>query len=378
MNELLALKKGPDAALLELEDKERDALLEKVRMMIIKLNNQLNFLTIFKVYLEQSDLRKKDVISAMSQLLEQELSLINNYQEERDETSKVMLENESKTNLLLNDVFQEYDKSRMDLVDKVNQNEDWQKSAVAALIAKNDARSWGLMEQIKIVESQIAAMTNLEIDKKKANQEDFLNDVADKRVNLTVVLLDLMEQQDKRKKQLRATLLDMENQKSDDDFWLMQYQKLIDSRGVMQSMQATIDPVLGYNFLLNGVIHVVPFLLKVWQKKDFQMEKVNDEDLQNAGIKNKKDREGVLKSINDFLAYSSEASMERAKKLDESPGPSAKPSAPQKHSTKSPTHSASSVNPADAVNTIECVVCMDAQVRVIFLPCGKFKSHKVV
>lgn len=177
----------------------------------------------------------------MSELLEQELSIIQTYQDERTESSKVLLENETKTNLLLNDVFHEYDKNRTGIIEKVNDDEQWQKSAVAALIAKNDARSWGLMEQIKIVESQIAAMTNLEIDKKKANQDEFLNDVVDKRVNLTLVLLDLMEQQDKRKNQLRETLLDMENQKTEDDFWLMQYQKLMDSRAVMQSMQASLD-----------------------------------------------------------------------------------------------------------------------------------------
>lgn len=34
MNELLALKKGPDPALLELEDRARDALLEKVSSKI--------------------------------------------------------------------------------------------------------------------------------------------------------------------------------------------------------------------------------------------------------------------------------------------------------------------------------------------------------
>lgn len=330
-----------------------------------------------QVHLEQSDLRKKDVLSAMSQLLEQELSLIQNYQDERSETSKVLLENETKTNLLLNDVFQEYDRSRMDLVEKVNQNEDWQKSAVAALIAKNDARSWGLMEQIKIVESQIAAMTNLELDKKKANQDELLNDVADKRVNLTFVLLDLMEQQDKRKRQLRETLLDMENQKTEDDFWLMQYQKLLDSRGVMQSMQASLDPVLGYNFLLNGVVHVVPFLLKIWQKKDFQLELVSDDDLQNAGIKNPKDRQGVLKAISDFLATNFN-SRDGAKTIDDAPGPSEKPTAPQEDSKLSPTSSASSrEHPADAVNAVECVVCMDAQTRVIFLPCGEFQLEKI-
>lgn len=33
VNELLTLKKGPDPALLELEDRARDALLEKVRKL---------------------------------------------------------------------------------------------------------------------------------------------------------------------------------------------------------------------------------------------------------------------------------------------------------------------------------------------------------
>jgi E3 ubiquitin-protein ligase LRSAM1 len=326
---------------------------------------------VFQVHLEQSDLRKKDVLSAMSDLLEQELNLIQTYQDGRSDASKVMLESENSANLLLNDVFDKYDKSRSEIIDKVNQDEDWQKSAVAALIAKNDARSWGLMEQIKIVESQIAAMTNFEIDKKKVNQEEFLNDVADKRVNLTMVLLDLMEQQDKRKQQLRDTLLDMENQKTEDDFWLIQYQKLLDSRGVMQSMQASLDPALGYNLLLNGVIHVVPFLLKIWQKKDFQLERVTDEDLKVAGIKNPKDREGVLKSINDFLAGGGNAPAP-TKTLD-SPGPSKPPSAPQE-SFKSSSSASSPQREhaaADAVNAVECVVCMDAQTRVIFLPCGE-------
>lgn len=321
--------------------------------------------------MEQSELRKKDVLSAMSQLLEQELSVIQNYQDERSETSKVLLENETKTNLLLKDVFDEYDRNRTGIIEKVNQDEQWQKSAVATLIAKNDSRSWGLVEQIKIVEAQIAALTNLEIDKKKANQTEHLNDVSANRLNLTYVLLDLMAQQDERKKQLRETLLDMENQKTQDDFWLMQYQKLIDSRGQsMQSMQASLDPVLGYHFLLNGVVHVVPFLLKIWQKKDFQLELVSDEDLQNVGIKNQSDRQGVLKAISDFLE-SQVASQKLECTKENIPGPSEKPSAPQENSQKSPSKSASSREATDAVNAVECVVCMDAQTRVIFLPCGE-------
>lgn len=271
---------------------------------------------------------------------------------------------------MLNDVFEEFDKNRSQLVEKINQDEEWQKSAVATLIAKNDARSWGLMEQIKIVEAQIAAMTNYEIDKKKTNQEELLNDVAEKRSNLTMVLLDLMEQQEKRKHQLLETLSDMENQRTEDDFWLIQYQKLLDQRGVMQSSQASIDPVLGYNFLLNGVIHVVPFLLRIFNKKDFNLNCVTDDDLKNAGIKNKKDREGVLNAISDFLSVnSSSANVSRKKEVDMEEEKPNVPSAPQE-STSSPPSSASSSS-QNATNSTECVICMDEPTRVIFLPCGK-------
>lgn len=300
--------------------------------------------------------------------------MITIYNEEKSKSSKIHLENESKNVLLLTDVFQEYDKNRSQLVERINQDEEWQKSAVATLISKNDARSWGLVEQIKIVESQIAAMTNYEIDKKKMNQEEIFNDVAIKRANLTMVLLDLMDQQEQRKHQLLETLSAMENQRTEDDFWLIQYQKLLDQREVMQNSQASIDPVLGYHFLLNGVVHVVPFLLRIWNKKDFDLERVNDEDLKNAGVKNKKDREGVLKAINDFLSTNSRDTCERpcsskniAEEKDTKVTPP--PSAPQE-STSSTTPPPSSASMSLTTST-ECVVCMDAQTRVIFLPCGK-------
>ena len=178
----------------------------------------------------------------------------------------------------------------------------------------------------------------------------------------------------------------MENQRTEDDFWLIQYQKLIDHDGVMQKSQASIDPVLGYNFLLNGVIHVVPFLLKIWNKKDFDIQKVADADLLNAGIKNAKDREGVLRSIRDFLSINPTMPSKRidddleSKRADDYDEPCCStkehvPTAPQESSTKSPTSSASSSSPEQAINSaVECVVCMDAQTRVIFLPCGKSKS----
>jgi hypothetical protein len=176
---------------------------------------------------------------------------------------------------------------------------------------------------------------------------------------------------------LLQTLADMEDQRTEDDFWLMQYQKLLDQRGVLQNAQATIDPLLGYYFLLNGVIHVVPFLLKIWNKKDFRLESVSDADLQQAGIKSKENRIGVLKSISDFLNENSvrvvmpnNVTTDVKKSSIELPEKVQDPTAPRESLTKSPTLSASSRSD-NTTNNVECVVCMDNPTRIIFLPCGK-------
>lgn len=69
-------------------------------------------------------------------------------------------------------MFINYDKNRSGIVEKINQDEELQKSAVAALIAKNDSRTWGLVEQVRIVEAQLATMTYYEIERKKLSTDE--------------------------------------------------------------------------------------------------------------------------------------------------------------------------------------------------------------
>lgn len=49
-----------------------------------------------------------------------------------------------------------------------------QKAAVGALLERSDARSWGLVQQIRLVETQLAALTTIEIDKRKLKLTDHL------------------------------------------------------------------------------------------------------------------------------------------------------------------------------------------------------------
>lgn len=153
VDKLLSLKSGPDSALLLQEHEEQKQLLEMSRI-------------------NHSDLRKRDILAAMTELLEYETKQIGIHNEKRDSTSRTLLEHEVYSNHMLYTLFKANDKDRMTIVTKITQNEELQKAAFARLIEKNDARTWGLVQQVRIVELQLATMTSCEIERKKLQLDD--------------------------------------------------------------------------------------------------------------------------------------------------------------------------------------------------------------
>ncbi|XP_031622109.1 E3 ubiquitin-protein ligase LRSAM1-like [Contarinia nasturtii] len=345
VDQLISLKSGPDSALLEQEQEEQKQLLEQLRI-------------------NHDDLRKRDILAAMTELLEYETKQIEMYNEKRDNTSKTLLEHEINTNQLLDNLFKNNDKDRAVAVSKITQNEDLQKRAFTALIEKNDARTWGLIEQVRIVETQLASMTNCEIERKKLQMDDQIVDLSEQRVKLTYVLLDLLEQQSSRKRELLDTLMCLESQRENEhqDFWLLQYQKLLDSQpaGEQSFRSNSIDPLLGYNFLVNGVVHCIPFLSRLWQSDKCNIYDITENDLIEAGIKNACDREKILQSIRDFLKLESPIQTTEA--------------IPQQQTIATDEQSAANDEQSTGQSTTEmeseCVICMEESCKIIFLPCG--------
>lgn len=194
-------------------------------------------------------------------------------------------------------------------------------------------------------------------------------DLSEQRVKLTYILLDLMEQQSTRKRELLDTLVCLESQRENEqrDFWLLQYQKLLDAQPGEQSFRTTsIDPMLGYNFLLNGVVHCIPFLSRLWQSHKCNIMDITDADLIEAGIKNASDRANILQSINDFLKLEKSSQIkeaisapEQAQKRTDQPS-----SAPQTQQINS-----NEANQNEAANEMEseCVICMEESVCAIEL-----------
>lgn len=197
-----------------------------------------------------------------------------------------------------------------------------------------------------------------------------------------------MEQQSQRKTELLDTLYRLEAQRDNEhqDFWLLQYQKLLDTHHAEISFKTTtIDPLLGYNFLVNGVVHCIPFLSKLWQSEKYSIDNITDSDLIEAGIKKPADREKILRSICDFLKV--EQSQVKEAITQPTDEPKAGPTAP--HSDQPMSNVRESVSDLES----ECVICMEESViilifswvftlflssvylfifqcKIIFLPCG--------
>lgn len=179
-----------------------------------------------------------------------------------------------------------------------------------------------------------------------------------------------MEQQSKRKNELLETLVCLESQRENEqrDFWLLQYQKLLDAQpGDLSFKSSSIDPMLGYNFLMNGVVHCIPFLSRLWQSNNCQIMDITDNDLIEAGIKNATDRAKILQSIQEFLKLEQTQTKEAIPSSTKTATPDTEPSAP--HTEQSASNTPETASDMES----ECVICMEESVCIIILYFCYFK-----
>lgn len=129
----------------------------------------------------------------------------------------------------------------------------------------------------------------------------------------------------------------------------------MDTRPIDLSTSAkSIDPDLGYNFLVNGVVHCLPFLSKIWQSKGKDLGSITDEDLYSTGISKATDRSNILLSIRQFLD------------ADHSTSTASVASASVNHSNNGSDDEQRSKNAKDEKGEFlaECVICMENSVSL--------------
>ncbi|XP_014246408.1 E3 ubiquitin-protein ligase LRSAM1-like isoform X2 [Cimex lectularius] len=282
------------------------------------------------------DLRKKEILNDMGNLIEEEGLKIMEHEDIRAQLVKDSLSREVEWDEQLANLFANKLNDQSSIVNSIGQNETMQEAAVAKLLEKNDLESWRLTAQLKIIERQLAHLTSLELKKKKFNLEQLQCELSSKRCQLSELLVSVLAKQDERKTQLLNILRRMEERRPEEspDYWLEQYQKLLEC-------QIRLDNSLVEEMVLLGVPQHLPALLNL------ELDEVSFENLKAVGITDEEEKFAVYKAIRNYITKKAVAT---APEYQDEAGPS--PTAP----------------PVDY--DTECVICMNSECELVFVPCG--------
>ncbi|CAH1390133.1 unnamed protein product [Nezara viridula] len=272
------------------------------------------------------DLKKKEILSDMENLLKNERSKLLDYEEAKAQTIKDSLIREA-----------EWDSKVSQLLAAQERPLAWdtseQEAAVAMLLERSDLESGRLRAQLGIIERQLKYLTAAEMKKARMDTSQITNELSEKRAQLSELLMDVLEQREARKSQLLDMLRRMEAvAHGEEDYWLVQYQKLLES-------QAVLDPDLVRLIVLAGLHKHLPLLMNL------DLNELTFDQLKKGGVEVEEEAHAILKAVRSYLSDL------------------IVPSAPFEEIPSAPS-------PTTTEYESECVVCMAAQCRVVYVPCG--------
>lgn len=311
---------------------------------------------------EVERLREKDVLRAMQSVMQEEMRremLRTQYEQGRKDAINSALSRDIESDMALEKVLATKGQQQQELIGNLLEDEKYQREAFRSLFMKEDARHSELCMQVEQIQSQLASLTMVEMTKKDLKVEFEKDVMREKRETLTEMLMSLMDQKEARQAELSARLNELEKHKSQetDNYWLIQYQKLLDAKpqGLLEAEKA-IDPDLKDVLVRAGAEDYVPILaIKDVNKK--QVMYMNDKQLSELGIHNGFLRQKILSVLQEEANAAAASSAAASTVAPSAPVALDLPSAPP-------------LAPVETYQSNECVVCLENKCNIIFLPCG--------
>uniref|UniRef100_A0A8C2BRW6 Leucine rich repeat and sterile alpha motif containing 1 n=1 Tax=Cyprinus carpio TaxID=7962 RepID=A0A8C2BRW6_CYPCA len=214
-----------------------------------------------------------------------------------------------------------------------------------------------ILQEIKLIEAELMQLTKLEVKRRNLDTENLQEVLADQRTALTDLLQQLLKQKDQREEELRMVLVEMDqkSESNQQNYWMIQYQRLLDAKPLSLRMQeAAVDGDLGNLLCKLSAQHYLPVIAH---------HRITAEALRHMTTK---DLRKVCPHSFCVLPQKSYSKMQEA-------GPST-PTAPLQQQLTPPLTPNTPLTPTapspDRFSSSECVVCMEHESQVIFLPCG--------
>lgn len=311
---------------------------------------------------EAEKLREEDVLRAMQSVLEEEMKRERQriqYEQGRNDVINSARSKDIENDQAIERELASKGQHQKELIGNLLDDEKCQRNAFATLFTKQDARHKEITSQVEQIQSELASLTMVEMTKKDLKVEFEKDVMREKRETLTGMLMALMDQKEARQAELNDRLTELEKHKSQetDNYWLIQYQKLLDSKpkGLLEAEQQ-IDPVLKSVLSKAGAEdYMAIFAMKGVTMK--QASFMTDKELSELGVHNAYLRQRIITALEEDMCQS---------KLHGEGDAFATPSAPL------PAEDLPSAPPApvETFQSNECVICLENKCNIIFLPCG--------
>merc|ERR1719350_1891016 len=184
------------------------------------------------------------------------------------------------------DVLASKGKQKTELISQMLEDEKYQREAFQALLLQQDHRALQIGEQMSRIQNELAALTVVEMKKRDMKVEFEIELMAEKRETLTKILLDLMKKKQDRAEDLQKIMQEMEGdkEKEHENYWLIQYQKLLDSKPKgLAAAEQNLDPkVKELLTSCGGEEFITIFAKKEITFKEIQF--MEDKDLREIGV----------------------------------------------------------------------------------------------
>ena len=219
--------------------------------------------------------------------------------------------------------------------------------------------------QIGYIEYELLRLSSLELRKKKSGLKYGSTNMLEQRTTLASLLHSLLSEKEEREDELSNYLLSLkdcrQNEKDKEDFWLIQYQRLLAMKpaGLIEA-EEQLDPKVHAFLEFANAQDLTPVFAR--HKLTYeQLMEFNEEDFSNLGIGGAT-YHGLQRSLHQYLAKMKlEPSSPTAPSAEESDD---LPSAPALEDE------ASAPPIEEQFVESECVICINASCNVVFLPCG--------
>ncbi|NXK32225.1 LRSM1 ligase, partial [Piprites chloris] len=321
---------------------------------------------------ETEQLRRREVASAMQQMLAEtyknkllQVTYESRRQDLVSQACSSLAEMDQKFQQIL--AWQQLDQNKA--VSKILQQIEMQKAAFEALQVKKDLMHRQIRNQIKLIETELLQLTQLELKRQELDTETLQEVVAEQRQALGCLLEQLLKEKKQREEELQQILLEMEakSETKQENYWLIQYQRLLNQKplslklqeqGLEQQLVSLLLELCAEQYVPVFAHHRVSLeALGTMTASDLEKLGVVEAGLQHAILKRAQEILAVAKTIPELqrgVDTEVPAAPEPSAPLEEPPSPEG-PTAPplQWEERKS-----------------ECVVCMEQEPQMIFLPCG--------